>query len=450
MSAGPFKLLKQGLPGGRNFDQSDLVTGSMPVWDATKQQWTMSTATSATTPTRLSAQFVVTQSAYGAPSQLVGLDPAFVFQGSATAQIRNWVAFDDYTNGDQSTVILWRKSRSGVNGTIGTIVQSGDLLGAENYYGSDGTTWATGAAMHVAVDGTPGAGSMPGRFVFATTPSGSATSLERLRINNAGQIIIGYGGVAPPQISGADVPLSVAGAANLAGFIRYANSSSSPGFIGIGQSRSGTIGSHAIAQSGDWASGIGAYASNGTTLDLLGYIAWHVDGTPGASNDMPGRFSVWTTPDGSASPLQRFRINNDGNVLILNRGNTAVAQFLQSNNLTSELDLAPSTASNYKFLAFYSQGMSTREGYIGCNGAGGYEILAETSSAQMTLGATGSDGIARTHIRIGGGVATTALGFHGVGAITKPTVTGSKGGNAALASLLTALANYGLITDSST
>lgn len=33
--------------------------------------------------------------------------------------------------------------------------------------------------------------------------------------------------------------------------------------------------------------------------------------------------------------------------------------------------------------------------------------------------------------------------------ITKPTVTGSRGGNAALASLLTALANYGLITDSS-
>lgn len=32
----------------------------------------------------------------------------------------------------------------------------------------------------------------------------------------------------------------------------------------------------------------------------------------------------------------------------------------------------------------------------------------------------------------------------------KPTITGSKGGNAALASLLTALANFGLITDSTT
>lgn len=31
-----------------------------------------------------------------------------------------------------------------------------------------------------------------------------------------------------------------------------------------------------------------------------------------------------------------------------------------------------------------------------------------------------------------------------------PTVTGAKGGNAALTSLLTALASYGLVTDSST
>ena len=41
-------------------------------------------------------------------------------------------------------------------------------------------------------------------------------------------------------------------------------------------------------------------------------------------------------------------------------------------------------------------------------------------------------------------------GFNGTAPIAKPTVSGSRGGNAALASLLTALANYGLITDSST
>jgi hypothetical protein len=41
-------------------------------------------------------------------------------------------------------------------------------------------------------------------------------------------------------------------------------------------------------------------------------------------------------------------------------------------------------------------------------------------------------------------------GFNGTAPIAKPTVTGSKGANTALASLLTALAAYGLVTDSST
>jgi hypothetical protein len=44
----------------------------------------------------------------------------------------------------------------------------------------------------------------------------------------------------------------------------------------------------------------------------------------------------------------------------------------------------------------------------------------------------------------------TRVGFYNATPIAKPTVTGAKGSNAALGSLLTALASYGLITDSST
>jgi hypothetical protein len=42
------------------------------------------------------------------------------------------------------------------------------------------------------------------------------------------------------------------------------------------------------------------------------------------------------------------------------------------------------------------------------------------------------------------------LGFLGAAAVARPTVTGSRGGNAALASLLSALASLGLVTDSTT
>ena len=44
----------------------------------------------------------------------------------------------------------------------------------------------------------------------------------------------------------------------------------------------------------------------------------------------------------------------------------------------------------------------------------------------------------------------TKLGFYGTAPVVKPTVTGARGGNAALASLLTQLASQGLITDGTT
>ena len=44
----------------------------------------------------------------------------------------------------------------------------------------------------------------------------------------------------------------------------------------------------------------------------------------------------------------------------------------------------------------------------------------------------------------------TGVGFQGTNPIAKPTITGSRGGNAALASLLTQLAAYGLIVDGTT
>jgi hypothetical protein len=50
-------------------------------------------------------------------------------------------------------------------------------------------------------------------------------------------------------------------------------------------------------------------------------------------------------------------------------------------------------------------------------------------------------------LRIGG---SNKIGFTGTNPIAKPTVSGAKGSNAALASLLTALAAYGLVTDTTT
>lgn len=70
--------------------------------------------------------------------------------------------------------------------------------------------------------------------------------------------------------------------------------------------------------------------------------------------------------------------------------------------------------------------------------AGGVNVIAPSSG-----GITFRGGEIQFRPSTGG-----LLGFFGFAAVTQ-TVTGSRGGNAALASLLTALANYGLIVNSS-
>lgn len=83
--------------------------------------------------------------------------------------------------------------------TVPTIVQNGDVLGNLYFGGYDGATYQSAAIINVSVDGTPGAGDMPGRIVFSTTPDGSSGALERVRIDNAGNALVtssgglGYG-----------------------------------------------------------------------------------------------------------------------------------------------------------------------------------------------------------------------------------------------------------------
>jgi hypothetical protein len=72
------------------------------------------------------------------------------------------------------------------------IVQNGDGLGRINFGGYNGSLQYTPAAeISVAVDGTPGGVDMPGRIVFSTTLDGTITAVERMRLNNAGNLGIG-------------------------------------------------------------------------------------------------------------------------------------------------------------------------------------------------------------------------------------------------------------------
>jgi len=78
------------------------------------------------------------------------------------------------------------RSNSNTLGT-NTLVSSGDALGHITFYGADGTDFNQAASITGACDGTPSGGTdMPGRLVFSTSPDGSATPSERLRIDKTG------------------------------------------------------------------------------------------------------------------------------------------------------------------------------------------------------------------------------------------------------------------------
>jgi hypothetical protein len=80
--------------------------------------------------------------------------------------------------------------------------------------------------------------------------------------------------------------------------------------------------------------------------------------------------------------------------------------------------------------------------------AGSFVVSTDaTFTTRLSLSAQDYGGI-REGLRIEGSGSAALLGFFGAGAAAKPTVTGSRGGNAALQSFLSALASLGLITDS--
>jgi pectate lyase-like protein len=99
------------------------------------------------------------------------------------------LALNNWAAANQQSVLDFNKSRSVTPGTM-TVVQSQDNLGQIIFRGADGSGFQDAAYILGSVDGTPGANDMPGRLTFATTPDGTNAAVERLRIDNKGNIVI--------------------------------------------------------------------------------------------------------------------------------------------------------------------------------------------------------------------------------------------------------------------
>jgi hypothetical protein len=100
---------------------------------------------------------------------------------------RGGIAINSFLADTNGPLVDFNRSR---NNTIGshTSVNSGDGLGAFIFRGSDGDEYVDSAAIVAEVDGSPGNNDMPGRLQFYTTPDGTNSLVERMRITNAGRV----------------------------------------------------------------------------------------------------------------------------------------------------------------------------------------------------------------------------------------------------------------------
>lgn len=167
-------------------------------------------------------------------------------------------------------------------------------------------------------------------------------------------------------------------------------------------------------------------------------------------------------------------INDSGNGQSITLS-TATGTF-DFSNASGTMDVMSASSAGVASFSAQSAGGSSAAKFIGEFGGGGdgYELSGNNNGTSGTfrLSLTGGS-VSKANVfeaitdstnsltdinigqtsgfhMIGLDLSIDGLGFYGQTPVAKPTITGSKGGNAALASLLTALADLGLITDSTT
>lgn len=198
----------------------------------------------------------------------------------------------------------------------------------------------------------------------------------------------------------------------------------------------GTYASPTIVSSGDQVGTLLFQAYDGSTYRGVASIEAKVDGTTGAT-DTPGRLVLSTTADGAAGALtERVRITNAGGVSFGSSGTAygTSGQLLQSNGdappswggattllgtLTMTVDASKSltsqTLTNYKFLKFVFDGVSTNN--TGPISIGAAAVTGTNASANIWYGFVNLD------LGTGLQVANLAIGY-GVGESSRITDSG--------------------------
>jgi len=234
-----------------------------------------------------------------------------------------------------------------------TLVQNGDTLGTVAFAGGDGTDIQSSAAQIVCqVDGTPGSNDMPGRLLFFTTPDGSDSPAERMRIDSAGKVGIG---TTSPSCTGLNVAVNTATTSrvseNTVQIQNSNNSASTCAGIVLAASSGSNSEFNIVTQKHSSGSGAEFHLDNGTNARMQmsgdnGDIKFGVNGTmittftPGNANNTTG---IGIEPRNGSIFLSR----GDGACLRtnINQTDTDIVQFAREGTLRGRVFMQTTTVS---------------------------------------------------------------------------------------------------------
>lgn len=262
--------------------------------------------------------------------------------------------------------------------------------------------------------------------------------------------------------TGDTILLTKQGAAPGLAIVSASSSSSAHRAVFKGVRARGSFGALFAPSNNDQVLSFLASIYDGSTTQGTGLIDFLVDGTVSAST-APCRIAFFTSTTDAAGRTARMTIKASGLVAVGSHtptshlhiggavtasawGTAGISFLSEAATFTDSSTAASGTATNTVANSFGRPTFAATNATVTMTNAATVYI-ANSPAAGTNVTITNAyalwvdDGSARFDGNVGFFAATPAA---------KQTVTGSRGGNAALASLLTALATFGLITDSST
>ena len=204
-------------------------------------------------------------------------------------------------------------------------ITDGNALGRIDFYGNDGGTFEHCATIVAQADGAHADGDKPTRLTFGTSSDGAATPTERMRIDNAGRVIIRATDATNAATYADDL---IIGTTSGDRGMTIVSSSSNAGSINFSDGTSADEKSRGIIQYDHSGNFLRLYTNsverarltNGGEF-IVGKTTSGVSGRGGELRDGDNDYAVVATSNGH-TPFVVNRNTNDGNLVIFRQANS--------------------------------------------------------------------------------------------------------------------------------